>query len=308
MASDLSPQAALREDLVRKIKDLVKSHPKNRDEAQGRFFEEPLVGFASAEDSLFAEFKRIIGPFHWTPSEVLEQAALPGGARAGTVVSWVLPVSQRARRANAGQEAHPSREWARTRDLGEKFNDFLREEATRFIASRGGLAAAPMRLPAWKEVRQTRAGIASTWSERHAAYAAGLGTFGLNGGFITPLGIAHRLGSVVTDVVMEPSERIYRSHMENCLAWRGIQCGACIGRCPAGAVSAAGHDKDRCERYYQKGFSKLRKEYGVSVTGCGLCQTGVPCESSIPREDFPKAGKQDPGSGDGPGTGRTDPG
>jgi len=38
-------------------------------------------------------------------------------------------------------------------------------------------------------------GPASSWSERHAAYAAGLGTFSLNDALITPKGIAHRLGS-----------------------------------------------------------------------------------------------------------------
>ena len=38
--------------------------------------------------------------------------------------------------------------------------------------------------------------IASDWSERHAAYAAGLGTFGLTRALITEKGIAGRFGSL----------------------------------------------------------------------------------------------------------------
>ena len=39
-------------------------------------------------------------------------------------------------------------------------------------------------------------GMASCWSERHAAFVSGLGTFGLCDGLITPVGKAMRCGSV----------------------------------------------------------------------------------------------------------------
>jgi epoxyqueuosine reductase QueG len=52
-------------------------------------------------------------------------------------------------------------------------------------------------------------GYASSWSERHAAHAAGLGTFGLCDGLITPKGKAMRAGSVVAKIQVEPSIRFY---------------------------------------------------------------------------------------------------
>lgn len=52
-----------------------------------------------------------------------------------------------------------------------------------------------------------------------------------------------------------------------------------ITRCPVGAISRAGHDKERCGGYvYGPQIEELAKRYGVAITGCGLCQTKVPCE------------------------------
>ena len=116
-----------------------------------------------------------------------------------------------------------------------------------------------------------------------AAYAAGLGTFSLNDALITPKGIAHRLGSVITDLVIEPSLRIYPERRYNCLHYRENRCGACIGRCPVGALSRDGHDKNKCRSYvYGTIPEAVAERYGVAATGCGLCQTKVPCEGVIP--------------------------
>jgi epoxyqueuosine reductase QueG len=273
----------LRDDIRRQIERYVQEYPGNRNGEGGQYFEAPLVGFASAADRLFDEYKRIIGPFHWTPSEVLEDGTGRAGSVKGTVVCWVLPVTRETRLSNRGQDRLPSKEWARTRDLGERFNDRLRGLMEEYLIAQGGQAVAPMLSGRWSRVDDPAVGLASKWSERHAAFAAGLGTFSINGGFITPRGIAHRLGSVVTDIVLEPSRRPYRDHRENCLTYRGIKCGECIRRCPAGAISVNSHDKYRCQHYtYSAAFKALGKEFGVSVTGCGLCQTNVPCEGSIP--------------------------
>lgn len=282
MVQDDSQVADLREGFIKKIEDLVANHPGSLDEAGYRYFDAPLVGFASASDELFTEYKWIIGSFHWTPSEALQKVTGPDGPQAGTVVCWVLPISSKTRTSNARQEKHPSLQWARTRDFGERLNNEVRRGVADFITTRGGHAVAPMLADGWKQFRDPGAGIASAWSERHAAYVAGLGTFSLNRGFITPVGIAHRCGSVVTDIVLKPTRRPYRDHRENCLTGRGLQCGECIRRCPCGAITLEGQDKDKCDRYYNGTLTPVRKEYGLSVIGCGLCQTGVPCECSIP--------------------------
>jgi len=55
-------------------------------------------------------------------------------------------------------------------------------------------------------------------------------------------------------------------------------------RCPAGAITEKGHDKDKCFEYSYSVIGKTKKaEFGVTIAGCGLCQTKVPCEFEIPK-------------------------
>jgi epoxyqueuosine reductase QueG len=89
---------------------------------------------------------------------------------------------------------------------------------------------------------------------------------------------------VITDLKLAPSQRPYPDHRYNCLWSREETCGACVGRCPVGAITREnGHDKTRCKTYVYEEIPKLVGEaYGVPYTGCGLCQTKVPCEACIP--------------------------
>ncbi|AJE02683.1 epoxyqueuosine reductase [Geobacter pickeringii] len=239
------------------------------------YFDEPLVGFAAADDPLFAEYKRIIGDFHRAPGEILDGAA--------TVICWVLPVTRATRESNRKESLWPSRQWALTRNNGEGFNSALRRHLAAWLQERGHRAVAPQLAEGWRQLDAPAVGVASTWSERHAAYAAGLGTFSLNDALITPRGIAHRLGSVITDLPLPPTPRTSPDHRHNCLWYREGSCGACIGRCPAGALSRQGHDKARCRDYvYGAVPAAVGERYGVAQTGCGLCQTRVPCETQVP--------------------------
>lgn len=262
--------------LIKEIIRFITSHPGNRlPDSAGPCLDEPLVGFSSAGDVLYREYRQIIGPFHLLPDELL-----PGAA---TVVSWILPVNRTVRESNRSQTELPSREWAWTRSHGETVNGDLRRHMVAWLAERGHQAAAPQYSPLWQELSDTPVGIASTWSERHAAYAAGLGTFSLSDGFISPRGIAHRCGSVITTLALTPSPREFSSHHANCLHYHDGSCGACIARCPVGAITREGHDKGRCrELVYGIAPEKLSALYGVPHTGCGLCQTKVPCEGAIP--------------------------
>jgi len=60
---------------------------------------------------------------------------------------------------------------------------------------------------------------------------------------ITPVGKAVRLGSMVVGLRLDPTTRPYVSWHENCPFLENGRCGACIQRCPAGAISGRGHDK-----------------------------------------------------------------
>ena len=248
-----------------------------------RYFDDPLIGFAAATDPLFAEYKSVIGGFHLTPGELVAASTPDDPWKPATVISWVLPITGRTRASNRDEAVYPSRAWAETRNFGEQFNSALRRHMVGWLSGKGNRAAAPQLMPAWREFGDTAVGIASAWSERHAAYAAGLGTFSLNDALITSKGIAHRLGSVITDLILEPSARPYPERRANCLYYREGACGACIGRCPVGALSRDGHDKYTCRSYVYGAIPEaVGERYGVVATGCGLCQTNVPCEGRIP--------------------------
>jgi epoxyqueuosine reductase len=262
----------LRSAIIRFIVDHPGNHVPDNDSP---YLDEPLVGFASAVDRIFREYQQIIGPFHLLPGELLSGAA--------SVVSWILPINRLVRESNRRQADFPSREWALTRTYAEVINGDLRRHLVAWLEGQGYKAVAPQYSPLWEEFSDTPVGIASRWSERHAAYAAGLGTFSLSDGFISVRGIAHRCGSVITTLPLTPTPRTFSNHLSNCLYYHDSSCGACIARCPVNALSRSGHDKSRCREFvYGAAPGKLSKEYGVPQTGCGLCQTKVPCEAAIP--------------------------
>jgi epoxyqueuosine reductase len=262
----------------------------------GLYFGEPLVGFASGNDPLFSEYKTLIGSFHLTPRELIAAALKEKGrelllseAEQVSVVSWVLPIADDVRKSNRQEAQFPSRLWTFTREYGEIMNQALRRHVAGFLEGTGYLAVVPLGSPFYRSFRDDRVGWGSSWSERHIAYACGLGTFSLNDGLITPRGMAMRVGSVVTLLKLTPSERVYQNPKENCLFFRGEKCGKCIPRCPAGAISEKGHDKDKCNDYISSELLHAkRKSYGLEnpPTACGLCQTGVPCEFRIPRPNL----------------------
>ncbi|MEW6721284.1 MAG: epoxyqueuosine reductase [Thermodesulfobacteriota bacterium] len=270
----------IREELRR----FVLESPSNRfPGSKERFFDEPLVGFTAADDPLFTEYKKIIGDFHLTPEELFSSTPVGCDARPATVISYVLPITEMTRESNRTEIRFPSLPWAQTRTFGEEFNNALRRHFVDFLVARGHRAVAPHLHPDWRLLGDSPVGIASSWSERHAAYAAGLGTFSLNDGLITEKGIAHRCGSVITDLSLAPTRRTGGDHRSNCLHYREGGCGLCIGRCPAGALSRGGHDKARCRDYLRDDIPRaVGERFGVSQIGCGLCQTGVPCEGAIP--------------------------
>jgi epoxyqueuosine reductase QueG len=151
------------------------------------------------------------------------------------------------------------------------------------LANAGHEALAPSNSSYFEIQTSARFGAASSWSERHAAYVAGLGTFGLCNGLITPAGKAMRCGSVIARISIPPTKRPYNDPHAYCLFFTKGICGKCIKRCPAGAITEGGHNKEKCIEYVFSVTSPyVSAQFGFDSFGCGLCQTKVPCESSIP--------------------------
>jgi epoxyqueuosine reductase len=293
------PEKFIERALVR----FVRENPGNRRKVDGgKYWDTPLVGFASGEDSLFKSYKKIIGRFHYTPREIFDLTFGKGKhPERLSVISWILPASEDIRKSNRKEGKYPSLLWAHARDFGEQFNVKLRDYLVSRLSEKGYRAVAPMNSPHWKMLKSSRVGRASKWSERHAAYACGLGAFGLSDGLITARGKAIRVGTIVTDLQLKPSERIYPHHLANCLYHFNKTCKACAARCPAGAITSKGHDKDKCFQYaYETIGPNKREEYGVRIAGCGLCQTKVPCEYEIPKliqKEYTKRDRKKTGRG-----------
>jgi epoxyqueuosine reductase QueG len=269
------------------IKEFIEHSPentlKNRENDKG--FETPLVGFSKGDDPLYEAYKDHVGPFYLTPWEIFVLTFGVSSVKPEelTVISWILPQTKATKSDNRKESFYPSERWARARIFGEEVNEKLRKHVVASLDSEGYQVVAPSLTPQFSMRISPRYGFASTWSERHAAYASGLGTFGLCDGLITPVGKAMRTGSVVARIQVPPTPRPYSDHHEYCLFFMQGICGICMNRCPVGAITEDGKDKPTCYKHlFPVTKDYVTAEFGFDGYGCGLCQTAVPCESKIP--------------------------
>lgn len=293
----LEPRQAFEGDaaafLEKDIKHYVLTSPANRLPAfsNDRIFDDPLVGFADGDDTLFGQYKDIIGPYHLTPREIMERHFQTRGTvrsqpQRVSVIAFIMPIAYATRVSNRKETMFPSLRWNHTRWQGEELGHLLSAHLVALLEGFGYHAVAPDVASFYQSIELPR-GRSSNWSQRHAAYAAGLGTFSLSDGFITARGMAMRCGTVVTDAAVKPTPRTFRDHLANCTFYLDKSCRACIERCPGDAITEAGHDKVKCREFMfsqRESLKKLGRDEGFvgRYAGCGLCQVKVPCEARIP--------------------------
>ena len=270
-------------------------------------FDEPLIGVADGDDIIFREFKKeiIIGDFHLTPREALRVYRIRQGKtvnekrpRRISVISCIFPTNINSRLSSRRESFSGSARWNAVQVSGKVFtDDVVLRSLVSLLEDLGYQAVAPCCTYPEIEVQSSH-GIVSDWSEKHIAYAAGLGTFSLNGGLITPLGKAVNLGSIITDLALPITPRPYNNHMAYCLFYQNGSCKRCIKRCPSGSISEQGYDANKCSDYNSGvPLDIVRNSDGEGYTGshigdfeqihhkgflCGLCETKVPCEGRIP--------------------------
>ena len=262
-------------------------------------FARPLVGVADGDDPAFERVRQAVGERCLMPRDILQRQASGARVEKIRVVVWALPFAQAIRESNRRPD-FPAPLYSLARNNGGALNHLLWARMAEALRARGALAAAPELQDDYTAYRDPRRVFTSTWSERHAAWVAGMGRFGLSGALITAVGSSVRFGSVVTDMDLEPTHRPDDDYRAPCLRDGGLACGRCIARCPMGAISAAGLDKNLCNRMrhhvkeqcaeaYAAALQMMpapivtegRSRQGLSL-GCALCQCGVPCESATP--------------------------
>jgi ferredoxin len=269
------------------IADFIQTSPANslHNGTKEKAWEEALVGFSRGDDPLYELYKEKVGPFHWTPLEIfkLTYPDTPAKAEELTVISWILPQTESVKSELRKETRNPSEKWVRVRVYGEEFNEALRRQVAESLTKAGHPAVAPAIAPQYKMAQSETYGLCSTFSERHAAYAAGLGTFGLCDGLITAKGKAMRCGAVVARVRIPATPRPYNDHHAYCLYYAKGTCGMCAKRCPGGAITPqSGHNKNACMKQLAVTAEYADKQFGIKGYGCGFCQVATPCESRIP--------------------------
>ncbi len=274
-------------DLEQFIKNSVLHNPDNLISAEYALsedlvgiamYDEPLIGYAHAQDALFEEIANHerFYPLYKKPCEWLPSAQ--------TVISIFFPYSMEVKISNRNHP-EPSALCLHSRIEGQKMIGKITQALVHYLVENSHQAVAPllderfMALNAPHKLNEKQKQYAPlvftlNWSERHCAYVAGLGTFSLSKGIITAKGMAGRLTSVITDCRIAPTVRNYTSYDEYC-----IKCGACIPKCPVQAISMEqGKNHDICSEYLDQMLEKYKPRYG-----CGKCQLAVPCEGANPR-------------------------
>lgn len=249
-----------------------------------RMYDSPIVGFGSAADPLFREYQKPPAGYTWNklPADFLPSAK--------TVISCFFPMSGAIREMQRAQTDRPCKAWTFARVEGQDYIDRCMDAVAAFLNENGFCAVFPQHHPDYfwmmdgvlmngarkgqRLAEGTAKSHASNWSERHAAYVCGLGTFSLSRNLITKRGVAGRFGSVVTELELVPDARPYSTYDEYC-----THCGLCAERCVFDAIDTVkGKDLHVC----RTALTSLRP-FVAPRKGCGLCQVSVPCEFSIPK-------------------------
>lgn len=229
---------------------------------------EPIVGFADAEHPYIMNLKNTVHPEHQLPSDVMPEASI--------VIAYFIPFSRWMSDTNNG-EGLSSPEWAEGYELTNAMFGRLNQHIINTVRQLGFEAAEASQAGVFY-----RDEVISHWSFRHFAYAAGLGTFGLNNMLITEKGCAGRCNTIVTDLDVEPDSP---QQEEACLYKRNGSCGACVRKCPSGALTVEGFNRHLCYEQCLKnaavydcfGSSYTDGTENIGSEVCGKCVTGMPC-------------------------------
>lgn len=315
-------------EVCRFLKNLFDSSELNRLPAEyggHRIFKEPTIGVSAGNDPIFAKFKEFVTPTHLTPAEMWSKSAsskrgsqddLPIGRPrpdAGTwtnlselsakikVLSIVFPYTESILE-DGSKSSKRTPLTGLALNCAHVFHTEVYEKTAQFFIENGYRIMAPQKSRFHSVLlKLSSPHLVSVWSERHYAFAAGLGTFGLAEHLITEHGCNIRLASFITDAPLEITPRVNDDPFANCLHFARGGCAKCAARCPGRALTKDSHNKVLCELTRQRVSASIRGELApflkpvkrlfmyIAVKdypiGCGICQYNVPCMDRNPVAD-----------------------
>lgn len=225
----------------------------------------PLVGFAPAERWETAPFEP------WVP-EAFRPAAIFPGTRTAIVIGLpvLLPIIDTA--PSIWYHEHYG-----------TLNALLDQYAYRIAAdlNEQGYPAVPIPRDGYGSIGVLLRRPIAFFSHRHAAYLAGLGTFGVNNTLLTrAYGPRVRFATVLTTAEMPPDPVMTEPLCTRCMQ--------CVEACPVGALKPL----DYPDGLTDKGACAARSEalYRLHISPCGLCVQVCPIG-----EDRRHYHREDPG-------------
>lgn len=261
----------MKEKITFLIKDFVKEYQNKK--GISTEWDEAIVGFANANHPYILNLREIIGRTHALPCDVIKNAK--------TVICYYVPFTRQLAKTNITDNELASEQWAlayeETNEMFNKLNEYLIGE----IKKMGYNAALASEASTFDRKK-----LKSNWSHRHFAYAAGLGSFGINNMLITQKGCCGRYNTIVSDIDVEHGEIIEE---EYCLYKANGSCGICVKNCPMGALTENSYDRHLCYKLLQQN-AEVYTEFGSSYIDesgenansvgsevCGKCVTASPC-------------------------------
>lgn len=234
--------------------------------------ETPLIGIALVDDPIFETYRspEIIGSNWRTPKEWMPDAK--------TAAAMFFPFTKEIRSRHRASKEPANEAWSFSYGAHFQFMHAFLSAVKTALEKENIKAVVPTEDPSFvmnpipiKSGNEDDLHYDTSWSNRHVAFAAGLGTFGIHRHLITERGCCGALATVITDCELTPSTRKYSNVYEYC-----IKCGVCVKRCPANAITIENlRNIKKCGEHGQMVFQDYQG-------ACGKCLVGIPCENRNP--------------------------